>query len=39
MRITVPAKNEIKNRTQIIESSQVMIDTIAEGIIGTDPIV
>lgn len=34
-----PTENEIKNRTQIIESSQVMIDTIAEGIIGTDPIV
>lgn len=34
-----PTENEIKNRTQIIESSQVMIDTIAEGIIGTDPII
>lgn len=34
-----PTENEIKNRTQIIESSQVMIDTIAEGVIGTDPIV
>ena len=34
-----PTENEIKNRTQIIESSQVMIDTIAEGIIGTDPVV
>ena len=34
-----PTENEIKNRTQIIESSQVMIDTIAEGIIGTAPIV
>lgn len=34
-----PTENEIKNRTQIIESSQVMIDTVAEGIIGTDPIV
>lgn len=34
-----PTENEIKNRTQIIESSQVMIDTIAEGIIGTDQIV
>lgn len=34
-----PTENEIKNRKQIIESSQVMIDTIAEGIIGTDPIV
>lgn len=34
-----PAENEIKNRKQIIESSQVMIGTIAEGIIGTDPIV
>lgn len=34
-----PTENEIKNRTQIIESSQAMIDTIAEGIIGTDPIV
>lgn len=34
-----PSENEIKNRTQIIESSQVMIDTIAEGIIGTGPIV
>ena len=34
-----PTENEIRNRKQIIESSQVMIDTIAEGIIGTDPIV
>lgn len=34
-----PTENEIKNRTQIIESSKVIIDTIAEGIIGTDPIV
>lgn len=34
-----PTENEIKNRTQIIESSQVMIDTIAEGIIGTDTVV
>lgn len=34
-----PTENEIKNRRQIIESSQVMIDTIGESIIGTDPIV
>lgn len=34
-----PTENEFKNRRQIIESSQVMIDTIGESIIGTDPIV